>query len=230
MIREAMGALLCKALAVRGRESFALGRLDWKLLPYLPYRRGFFIEAGANDGVAQSNMLYLERYRGWTGLLVEPIPELAERCRRNRPKSFVENCALVPFGYPDTVEMRYCNLMSMVKGAMAREEQELDHIRRGREVQRLPSTYELTVRARPLTELLDRYRPERIDLFSLDVEGFELNVLRGLDLDRYRPRYLLIEVRDRSAMDAFLAPYYEPVAVLSDLGAHRDILYRCRRR
>src|SRR5680860_384457 len=56
--------------------------------------QGVFVEAGANDGIWQSNTYLLER-RGWRGVLIEPIPELFDRCRRNRPQSQVYNCALV---------------------------------------------------------------------------------------------------------------------------------------
>ena len=39
-------------------------------------KSGFFIEAGAADGEWFSNTLYFERHHGWTGLLVEPNPDL----------------------------------------------------------------------------------------------------------------------------------------------------------
>src|SRR3954454_19731642 len=55
---------------------------------------GYFVEAGANDGYAQSNTYYLERFHGWRGLLVEPIPSLAAEARRNRPDASVVECAL----------------------------------------------------------------------------------------------------------------------------------------
>ena len=59
----------------RPKERFyGLIELDRQLLPHLDKRKGFFIEAGANDGVTQSNTLFFERHRGWRGLLVEPIP------------------------------------------------------------------------------------------------------------------------------------------------------------
>ena len=38
---------------------------------------GFFLEAGADDGVRDSNSLLLEVNRGWTGLLVEANPTRA---------------------------------------------------------------------------------------------------------------------------------------------------------
>jgi len=203
-------------------KSFSLNELDLKLRPYLNFRRGYFIEAGANDGVDQSNTLFYERYRKWTGLLIEPVPQLAAACRKNRRRCAVENCALVSFDYPhDTIGMHYCNLMSMVKGSMKNEAADLEHLRRGCEVQKI-STYELTVPARTLTAVLDRHHPPAIDFFSLDVEGFELEALKGLDFDKYRPKWLLVEARFRAELDSFLKPWYEAAAQLS----YHDVLYR----
>jgi hypothetical protein len=59
------------------RDRFALDNLDVKLERYLDFDGGTFVEAGANDGVAQSNTLYFEWRRGWRGLLIEP-------CRSSR--------------------------------------------------------------------------------------------------------------------------------------------------
>jgi FkbM family methyltransferase len=206
------------------RGSFALDELDLKLIPFLPQRPGVFVEAGANDGISQSNTLYLERYLGWRGLLIEPHPKVARRCRRNRPNAIVERCALVPFGYPKRhVEMRYCNLMSVVRGAMASASEEDTHIEAGCKVQEI-ETHNFKARARPLTEILDKHRLTGVDLLVLDVEGFELPVLKGLDFSRHRPELMLIEARYRDDIDQFLAPLYETVATLS----HHDVLYRAR--
>ncbi|GGA22560.1 tetratricopeptide repeat protein [Okeania sp. KiyG1] len=105
-------------------KSYALNQLDLKVTSYLTWENGFFIEAGANDGISQSNTLYFERYKNWQSILIEAIQELVEKCRINRSKSVVENYALVPFNYgQDYIKMYYCNLMSFVDGAMESEEE-----------------------------------------------------------------------------------------------------------
>lgn len=214
--------LIRRLTSLGRRRSFALNQLDLKLEPYLDFDGGFFIEAGANDGVSQSNTLYFEKYRKWRGLLIEPIPELAERCRRNRPKSTVENAALTLADFDgQQVAMRYCNLMSQVKGAMKSDAEELEHIQRGCQVQDIESR-ELRVPGKTLSRILDRLGVNHIDLLSLDVEGYELQALQGLDLDRHSPRFMLIEARYRQDIEEFLQPRYEVVAELS----HHDILYR----
>jgi FkbM family methyltransferase len=203
-------------------RSFALNELDWKLRKYLNYPGGVFVEAGANNGVDQTNSLHFERYLNWSGLLVEPIPSLAELCRKNRPGCSVENCALVPFEFSgDTVEMEFCNLMSLVKGAMQSADLEQAHVSAGAAVQGI-QPYSIKVPARTLTSVLETHRIRDIDLLSLDVEGFESSVLRGLDFQKYRPKFMLIEARFRKEIEEVIFPIYAPVEELSE----HDVLYR----
>ncbi|HVU25132.1 MAG TPA: FkbM family methyltransferase, partial [Opitutus sp.] len=125
----------------------ALDDLDRKLEAHLDSDGGFFVEAGANDGLEQSNTYYLERFRGWRGLLVEGMPELAARCRKNRPRAIVEEAALVAEAAPGaTVEMRYAGLMSAVADAMG--DATAAHVQRGLAVQQIARSYAARVPAR----------------------------------------------------------------------------------
>jgi FkbM family methyltransferase len=205
------------------RERFALNELDAKLERHLDLDRGTFVEAGANDGIAQSNTLYFEAKRGWRGLLIEPEPRLAEQCRRYRPRAVVEAVALVPAEHRGPVVLRYANLMSMVKGAMPTREEEDAHIAKGCEVQKI-ETYEVSVPAATLSSLLDKHGLRQVDLLSLDVEGYELSALQGLDLSRHRPRFILVEARYRDEVHAHLSGLYDLVEQLS----FHDLLYRLR--
>ena len=50
------------------------------------------------------------------------------------------------------------------------------------------------VKATTLEKILDKQNCKHIDFLSLDTEGYELNILKGLNLDKYRPIYMLIEI------------------------------------
>ena len=61
---------------------------------------GFFIEAGAYDGLFQSNTLYLENQRNWTGLLVEPNEHSFISLTKRHRNAWTCNVCLSPFSYP----------------------------------------------------------------------------------------------------------------------------------
>lgn len=203
----------------------ALNGLDDKLAPYLNFKNGFFIECGANDGYSQSNTYYLEKKCQWKGLLVEGIPELYEKCRTERPAARVVNYALVAPDYTEkSVTMHFANLMSLVSGSLKTEEKESGHLEKARLLQKqMSTTYTVEVPARTLESVLDEQPPVNgIDFFSLDVEGYELNVLHGLNLNKYRPRYILVEANFEGEIDAFLK---EHNYILKDKLTHHDCLY-----
>lgn len=204
---------------------FALNDLDKKLERYLDFDHGVFVEAGANDGVRQSNTLYFEACRSWRGLLVEPIPEQARQCRLYRPHSIVESVALV--GPPEAgrqVTLRYAGLMSVIKGGMKTAEEEQNHIEAGMRVQELTKTFEIEAQGATLSSLLDKHGIKEVHFLSLDLEGYELEALKGLDFARHRPQFILVEARYRSDIVEFLSPLYELKEELS----YHDLLFQCR--
>jgi FkbM family methyltransferase len=225
VVKRALAGLAARLGIVRTpARYYGLNELDRKLEAYLDFDRGIFVEAGANDGINQSNTFYFEKHRRWRGLLVEPVPELAERCRQNRPRAIVERCALVPFDRAgESLSMVFTNLTSIVRGAMKTPDDEARHIAAGSAIQNV-TPYELEVVGQPLSELLDRHGLQHVDLLSLDVEGFELQALKGIDFTRHRPRFVLVEARYREEIDAYLAPHYRVLDVLS----HHDVLYAVR--
>jgi FkbM family methyltransferase len=206
----------------------ALHDLDRKLDAFLGRNGGFFVEAGANDGFTQSNTYWFERFRGWQGILIEPMRVYVEECRRERPGTPVVHAALVPMDHDGgTIKMQFGDLMSTVHGAHGDAATEREWVGPGL-VLGWRDPYEAEVPARTLSSILDEHDAPEVDLLSLDVEGFEPQALRGLDLDRHAPRWILVEAHDldagRYALEEVLGERYVLEAQVSPL----DLLYRRR--
>jgi FkbM family methyltransferase len=216
-VRNKLLRTICEPIGVGRFSKMALNNLDDKLQAYLKSSPGYFVEAGANDGVTQSNTYFLEKVRGWKGVLVEPIPELYSKCVVNRRRSKVYNRALVSTGNEKKpITMHYANLMSCVDGALKSKTAQERHLTVGLEVQGIQSSYSVEIQAATITDILaDAGAPREFDLLSLDVEGYESEVLKGLNFERYRPRYLLIEARFFDDVQSVLAGRYRLVERLS---------------
>lgn len=144
---------------------------------------GCCVEVGANDGRTGSAS-YLFEKRGWQCLLVEPIPALAQEIRRHRTCRVV-NCAAssregeATFFVAEGVEAvstldltpERVDLIGRVGGTIK----------------------QITVRTATLDSLLEEAGFAELQFVTIDVEGHELSVLEGLDLDTYRPRIVIIE-------------------------------------
>ena len=154
-------------------------------------------------------------------MLVEPIPQLYEECRGLRRGSVVVNCALVaPDFEEESVTMTYSDLRSLIKDSeplmqQCAQSEAVD----GYEVRSVP--------ARTLEEVLQEAGIDQLDFVSLDLEGLEAPALRGLDLDRRRPLFMLVETAaggGRAAVEEVLGERYEALENLTP----DDVLYRRR--
>ncbi len=155
--------------------------IDFKLDKIINKDNGVFIELGANDGLTQSNTAFFEKYRNWSGILIEPSPNKYEECKKNRSnKNVILNYACVSSNYNDSYVLGDFNgnLMSSVDG------------------KRLHNENLICVNAIALEKILDLYLEEGkvIDLLSLDTEGYEYNILEGLNLNKYKPKHIIVEI------------------------------------
>jgi len=158
---------------------------------------GAFIEVGAFDGLSAS-VSYAFEAMGWHGVLIEPIPEQFEACKARRKHAHVENAALGEPGGPETVTF------TVVEGGAgegmlsydASRATTTEHVETIRSIG--AETKDITVRMTTMDAVLEQAAASgqdlaAIDFAVIDVEGSELMLLKGFDLDRWKPRVLVIE-------------------------------------
>jgi FkbM family methyltransferase len=143
-------------------------------------RDGFFLDIGANDPKDSSQTWLLEQ-QGWRGLLVEPQATLCERLRRERPRSRVFQAACGAPGHPPQLALHIAEEHS--KSSLIPNAVDVD------------TRYARTEMVPVLTvdEVLRQAGDARPDFVSIDVEGAQLDVLRGFSLEQHPPSLLLVE-------------------------------------
>jgi FkbM family methyltransferase len=164
------------------------------------YPQAFFVEVGSNDGEQHDHLRPLILSLEWRGLMVEPVPYVFERLRRNYED--VDRVTLVNVAIADRdgelpfFHMREAEPGERVPfwyhgtGSFSREAV-LGHAKDIPDVEeRLVTT---TVPCLTFASLLARYEADRVDLLLVDTEGYDWELLRMIDLAAVRPRLVVYE-------------------------------------
>lgn len=150
--------------------------------------KGLYVDVGCNKPIKNSNTfnLYLS---GWTGINIDANEELIRKCMRIRKKD-KSICEAV------SDEVKEVTFYLVKESQISTLDEK--YYNSGRSWWEQNTLATRTVKTRTLSSILDqKLSPGRkIDLLSVDVEGHDLNVLRGLDFNRYRPRVILVEIHN----------------------------------
>jgi FkbM family methyltransferase len=182
--------------------------LDKKIESYIDFNNGYFVELGANDGITYSNTYYFEKYKGWKGVLIEPIPHKYLECRKNRSKETQVFCnACVSYEYKEKfVEIIYSDFMSTSLELETDIGNPVNHALLGKQfLEEDEDIFNFGAIAKPLNNiLLKANAPKQIDFLSIDVEGAEIEVLKGINHTEYRFKFICIEIRNLQKITEYL--------------------------
>lgn len=181
-----------------------------KIEKYLErYEKGVYVEAGAHNGIFESNTKWLED-KGWYGLLVEPNYDFFIQCVKNRPNSICENYALVSEFYDKNKIPADPGMGDNMKG--------------------------LEIEVKTLTELLEKHDIYKIEIIFLDVEGHEINVLNGINFDKFDIELFVIECNVISEHKGLIGSFTQDnltefmnkkgYELIDELTINKDILYK----
>ncbi len=168
---------------------------------------GRYVDVGAGDPVEDSVTKHFYD-RGWSGVNIEPVPELVDRLREARPRDVTLPVALGAEAGRATLHV--------VPEAWGRATLDDELARRYRDHERW-RVEDVEVEITTLAAVLDSC-PGDVDFLKVDVEGAERDVFAGADWTRHRPRVLVVEATEPGS-PAPTHGQWEPI--LLDAG------YRC---
>ena len=141
------------------------------------YKKGYYVEIGASDGIELSNT-YLLEINNWKGICVEPIPTRYDKLIQNRPNAICYNKAVYHTSDLEvlfTISNRY-DLLSGVT----------DYLTTYKDLVMFDHT-DILVQTKTLNDILiDAKAPSFIEYLSVDTDGTELEILKSVDLKKYK--------------------------------------------
>jgi FkbM family methyltransferase len=166
------------------------------------YPNAFFVEVGSNDGEQHDHLRPLILAYQWRGIMVEPVPYVFERLRRNYgsfSRINLENAAIadhdgtLPFYHlaqPDEADVGSLPSWHDAIGSFSRDAV-LAHERSIPDI--ADRIVEIEVPALTYASLRRKHGADHVDLLLIDTEGYDWEIIKRLDLDVDRPRLIVYE-------------------------------------
>lgn len=159
---------------------------------HYPPRYNVFLDVGAFDGIGFSNTrMFFEQ--GWSGVCVEPVLKNFTKLQKHYDGTNVITVRAAVSDYEGQLELNVATIpwaeewgSDVSSPADDARERWPDYIW---EKEVVPAT--------TVNKILEANDVSRIDFVSIDVEGQELAVLRGFDLNKYNPHLIVVEYSDK---------------------------------
>jgi len=213
------GSFPARALAGLGRRLELARFRSPRVVPEFAriYPNAFFIQIGSNDGDQLDPLKEAIRDKNWKGIMVEPVPYVFEKLKLrhgNNPRLTLENIALskqagvMPFYHLRNAEEQdlekpprwYDALGSFSLEVVLKHEDLIPDLR-----ERL---MESNVNVTTFDALCSKNHVQQVDLIHIDTEGHDFEILKTIDLPRYRPKLVIYEHHHLNPVDRAAAQEY----------------------
>jgi FkbM family methyltransferase len=174
-------------------------------------KKGFYLDIGAHHPVNLSNTALLYS-QGWRGVNIDATPGSMESFRRLRPEDVNLEVAIGPSAGRRPFS---CFANPALNGFHSQESLDL-HASRGNQ-----PTSTVDVDCMTIGEVFEKHVADRhVDVLSIDIEGMDYAILETLDLTRWRPTLIVVEILGVLTVEDVIS---SDVCVL--LSAHRYSLF-----
>ncbi len=178
----------------RPHETCQIDNLHWLYEKHFGLmNNGTFVEVGAYDGEYVSNTSFLADL-GWHGHYIEPVPEYFRKCQNRHKKNI--NTQVYNLAMGETTALVNINISGVLSSI---DKASTERFRQLKWAKSLISDQQVEI---PQITLNDFFKNNSIkphfELMSIDVEGYELNVLKGFDIDFWKPKMVIIELHDQN--------------------------------
>jgi FkbM family methyltransferase len=150
-----------------------------------PIKEGFYVDVGCNHPIRFSNTFNFYQ-KGWKGLTIDANPKFIELQRKIRPKDISISCAVSN----SEREVVFTNFSDPLYSSISPE-----FVEKYKDIG--PIISEVHLKTRTLDSVLIEHNiPNEFDFLSIDVEGHDFEVLSSITLIKYRPKLIIIEMRE----------------------------------
>jgi FkbM family methyltransferase len=182
---------------------------------------GFFIDVGMSDPITYNNTYLLETL-GWNGICIEPNKKYCDNSVGIRKN--VINCAC---GKEDLNDQEFTIINSSFNEEGAISSLKIDERLIESHKHLINFVKKKKVNVRKLDTLLDEFCKnndsiEKIDFISIDTENTELDVLKGFDIARWKPKLMIIE---NNFNENFIEDYLKDFGYTKDKRYHINDFY-----
>ncbi len=163
--------------------SYSQNREDvllWRALKAIPH--GFYIDVGANDP-DEDSVTKAFYDRGWHGINIEPLPEHHRSLQEQRPHDInLAMSAGSSDGELELFDVPAVRGWATSSGSVAQMHRDQGYV-----------VEASTVPVRRLSAICEEWVTGDIHFLKIDVEGFEADVINGMDFERWRPWVVVVE-------------------------------------
>jgi FkbM family methyltransferase len=166
--------------------SYSLTSIDLIVDYIFKKENGIYIDVGCNHPVYNNNT-YLLNKKGWQGINIDIDEKSIELFNLFRKRDVNLNLAVSS----KQTELEYINF---------HEKSPINMIRTAQNQNLYSSEKVKKIKSDTLDSIIENspYKDKKIDFISIDVEGHELEVIKGLNIKKYKPSIIVIEYLDTS--------------------------------